>query len=349
VIRFAVIGLGAMGRTHLASLVHHPEAQVSAVCDADPERLAGPLAPGGGNIDTGSAGWSEADPARRADPDEVLVDDSVEAVVVATPSDLHAELSCRALAAGKHVFCEKPMALTSADAERMRSAAAAADRRLMIGHVLRFWGEYAAAAEVVGDGRFGRLRAGSFTRLCETPGYGARSWFQDAARSGGALFDLHVHDSDYALSLLGPPGQIDAAGRTGPSGGYDLVLSRWRYGEGGPDLHLECAWAAGAGSGFAMGFRLYFERGTIDYRSDRKAALRMSGPDGPVEPAVPPAGGYQREMAHFIECIRAGADSEVAPPISSRKAVALTEATAESIRAGRTVEVDLDGPAGGNR
>ena len=152
-LRFGVIGLGFMGRTHLATLALHPQAQVVAVHDVLPERLAGPLAPGGGNIAVGGRSWDESVVRRCASLDELLGDEAIDAVVVATPSDLHAELSCRALSAGKHVLCEKPMALTLEDCDRMLAAARAAGRVLMIGHCIRFWGEYAAATAV---GRTGR-------------------------------------------------------------------------------------------------------------------------------------------------------------------------------------------------
>lgn len=338
-IGFAVIGVGGMGRTHLSSLARHEQAEVVAVHDSDARRIAGSLAPGGVNLETGAKPWDESSVRRCAKLEEVLGDAAVEAVVVATPSHVHAELTRTALGAGKHVFCEKPMALTVGECESMLSAAAAADRRLMIGHVLRFWGEYVAAAEVVRSGRLGELRGLWLSRLCGVPDFGAEGWFLDHARSGGALMDLHVHDVDYALSLLGKPRAIRARGQVGPSGGYDRVFAWYDYGAEGPAAQMEGVWTAGRDAPFVMAFRMYFEAGTIDYRSDRQPALVSFGPDGPLEMDVSAESGYAVEMDHFIGCIARGADSDVAPPPSSRDAVALAVATAESARTGKEVRI----------
>ena len=338
-IGFAVIGLGGMGRTHLSSLAGHGQAEVVAVHDSDPQRVAGSLAPGGVNLETGARPWDESSVRRCAKLEEILRDETAEAVVVATPSHRHAELTRAALAAGKHVFCEKPMALTVGDCEAMLSAAAAADRRLMIGHVLRFWGEYVAAAEVVRSGRLGALRGLWLSRLCGVPDFGAGGWFLDEAKSGGALMDLHVHDVDYALSLLGMPQAIRARGQVGPSGGYDRVFAWYDYGAEAPAVQMEGVWTAGRDAPFVMAFRMYFEQGTLDYRSDRQPALLSFGPDGPLELDVGGESGYAVEMDHFIGCIARGADSDVAPPQSSRDAVALAAATAESIRTGKEVRI----------
>ena len=338
-IGFAVIGLGGMGRTHLSSLARHGQAEVVAVHDSDPQRVAGSLAPGGVNLETGARPWDESSVRRCAKLEEILRDETAEAVVVATPSHRHAELTRAALAAGKHVFCEKPMALTVGDCEAMLSAAAAADRRLMIGHVLRFWGEYVAAAEVVRSGRLGALRGLWLSRLCGVPDFGAGGWFLDEAKSGGALMDLHVHDVDYALSLLGMPQAIRARGQVGPSGGYDRVFAWYDYGAEAPAVQMEGVWTAGRDAPFVMAFHMYFEQGTLDYRSDRQPALLSFGPDGPLELDVGGESGYAVEMDHFIGCIARGADSDVAPPQSSRDAVALAAATAESIRTGKEVRI----------
>ena len=269
-INFAVIGLGGMGRVHLSNLAAHPQVNIAAVHDIDPERLAADLTPSQINLDTGAAGWDEANLRRCQSLAEILDDDSIDAVVIAAPTHLHAELACQALAAGKHVFCEKPMALRPADCESMLAAAERADRRLQIGHVIRFWGEYVAAAEVVRSGVFGPLRGLWLSRLCGVPDWGGDEWFLDHTKSGGALMDLHVHDIDYVLSLLGKPRAIRARGQVGPSGGYDRVFANWDYGADGPIVQAEGVWTAGAKAPFVMAFRMYLE----EARSSSSAAAR---------------------------------------------------------------------------
>ena len=339
-LRFGVIGLGFMGRTHLATLALHPEAQVVAVHDVLPERLAGPLAPGGGNIAVGGRSWDESAVRRCASLDELLGDEAIDAVVVATPSDLHAELSCRALSAGKHVLCEKPMALTLEDCDRMLAAARAAGRVLMIGHCIRFWGEYVAAAELVRSGRYGRLLSLRLSRQCGVPGFGANDWFTDPARSGAVPLDLHIHDVDYALGLLGKPTAVRARGVVGPTGGYHQIAASFDYGPDGPVVELGAGWLPGKAVPFVMAFRMCLEGATLLYSSDAEPAGRLYTDTGPTELPVESRSGYEAEMDHFIQCVQQGRPSPVAPPESSRESVAVVLAELQSIGTGRAVEID---------
>ncbi|MHC4717503.1 MAG: Gfo/Idh/MocA family protein, partial [Planctomycetota bacterium] len=172
-VRFGVIGLGFMGRTHLASVAAHAAGRVVSVHDVEPERLTGPLTPGGGNIETGAGVWDASSVRRCERIEEILDDPEIDAVVAAVPSHLHADVVCAALSAGKHVFCEKPMALTVSDCDRMLASAEQAGKVLMVGHCIRFWGEYAAAAEMVRSGRYGRLETLVLTRYGAIPSFGA--------------------------------------------------------------------------------------------------------------------------------------------------------------------------------
>jgi len=337
--RFGVIGLGFMGRAHLATLAAHPAAGVVAVHDIEPDRLGAELMPGGGNLATGAAAWDPSAVRRCKELTEVL-DDAIDAVVVATPTDLHADMACAALAAGKHVFCEKPMALTVADCDRMLSAAASAGKVLMVGHCLRFWGEYAAAADLVRSGRFGPLRSVRLWRRGGLPDFGARNWFADPKRSGGVVMDLHVHDADYALLLLGVPRAVRARGVAGGAGaGLAEVVASYDYGPSGPVVELSAGWLCGQGVPFVMGFEMALDAATILYASDAEPTLRVYAADGQRVGPVPSGGGYQAEIDHFIRCATAGGASDLADPASSRQAVALAVATAESCRTGQEVRI----------
>ena len=330
-IRFGVVGLGFMGRCHLATLAGLGGAQVVAVHDASGERLAGPLAPDGGNIDTGGAAWDES-AVRRCESLPELLSAGIDAVVLAVPTHLHGELTCAALAAGMHVFCEKPMALDLADCDRMIAAADQAGRVLMIGHCVRFWAEYAAAAEIVRSGRHGRLRSLLMSRYSGLPDFGAGGWFADAGKSGGGLFDLHIHDLDYALMLLGEPAAIRARGQIGPSGGYDHVAASLDYGPDGPVAEIEGGWLAGKVP-FRASFRMCLERATLIYDSDRPQLELYA--DAAEAVSVWPVSGYVAEMQHFVECVGCGSPSEIVPPQSSRQTVAAALAEIRSIRTGR--------------
>ena len=113
-------------------------------------------------------------------------------VDVCLPTDLHAEVTVAALEAGKHVLCEKPMALTVAECDRMVAAAKASGRFLMIAHCIRFWPEYIALKEIVDSGQYGKVTSALFRRISGLPKWS--EWFPNPQRSGGAILDLHIHD-----------------------------------------------------------------------------------------------------------------------------------------------------------
>ncbi len=338
-VRFGVMGLGFMGRAHLATLAAHDRAEVRAVYDPDPHRLSGPLGPDGGNIDTGAGPWDDSHVRRCGSEQELLSDGEIDAVVVAVPSYLHADSVCAALEAGKHVFCEKPMALTLGDCDRMLASARKARRVLMIGHCIRFWPEYVAAAGAVRSGQFGRLRSLLMSRRGGYPGWGGRNWFRDHTKSGGALLDLHIHDVDYALFVLGRPRAVLARGWVGDSGGIDHVVCWYDYGRDGPIVQMEGSWIQGPSAPFVMEFRMYFERASLSYSNRTGASLEVY--DGQGETLeVPQVDGYVAEIDHFIRCVQTGMNSRIVPPESSRLTIELALAEAESIRLGREVALD---------
>ncbi|MEL6616680.1 MAG: Gfo/Idh/MocA family oxidoreductase, partial [Bacteroidota bacterium] len=141
-VRLAQIGVGYWGRNLLRNAAAMPGTNVVAVCDTDPRAL--------------DAARRLAPEARlSSDLDLVLSDASIEAVIVATETPTHAEIAARALEAGKHVFVEKPLAQSVEDAERLVALAEAHDRRLMVGHLLRYHPAYRHVEDLVARGGLG--------------------------------------------------------------------------------------------------------------------------------------------------------------------------------------------------
>ena len=140
-LRIAVIGAGAWGANHVRVVASEPSCELAAIVDRDPDALvrAAAVAPG---------------PTLR-DPDIALADRSIDAVIIATPASTHVPLACAAIAAGKHVLVEKPLALSLADTERL--AAVRADGVVMLGHQMVFHPALVRARELLHAGELGEL------------------------------------------------------------------------------------------------------------------------------------------------------------------------------------------------
>ena len=134
----AVLGAGFMGGTHARAFARIPDVRVIGVSSRSADKAAA-LAQAVG-----------AEPF--TDLLELLHDPRVDAVSITLPTNLHAEVAIAALRAGKHVFVEKPLALTLAACDAVIAAAAEANRVLMVAHVLRFWPEYMAIADLLRRG-----------------------------------------------------------------------------------------------------------------------------------------------------------------------------------------------------
>ncbi|MGH9773300.1 MAG: Gfo/Idh/MocA family protein, partial [Candidatus Acidiferrales bacterium] len=152
-----IFGLGFMGAAHMQAYAKLPNATVAAVCSRNEQALSGDLSAIQGNIAGTAARYDFSSVTKYRDWHDLAADGGIDAVDICAPTDLHAPMALAALAAGKHVFCEKPMALSTTDCDRMMDAAKRNHRVLMIGHVLRFWPEYEALADFVKSARYGRV------------------------------------------------------------------------------------------------------------------------------------------------------------------------------------------------
>jgi predicted dehydrogenase len=346
----AVIGLGFMGRTHVgayqaASLAGLP-CELVAVCDPDPAKRAG-VAGGGGNL--GSATGAEGrlfDPARvrgYAGVDGLLADASVQLVSVCTYTDSHVELAAKAARAGKHVLVEKPVALTSAAVEGLIAQVRGSGRLVMPAMCMRFWPGWDWLTGMVRQGEgceWGRLRSVTFQRLGSGPAWSS-DFYGDAARSGGALFDLHIHDADFVCGLFGPPRRVSSAGS------MNHVTTQYFY-DGGPGVvaapgHVvaEGAWDLAPTAGFRMRYLANFERATAEWDLSRTPALMVHTAAGSSPVPLDGTTGYDGEVRHLVEVIaRGGGEGDLRATLADAALVArVLEAERESLERGGPVGV----------
>ncbi len=338
-INVGIIGLGFMGVTHFEAYRRHPLARVVALCDRSPERRRGEWGEVGGHGRTGvDAPVDLAGIRALADWRELIADPAIDLVDICVRTDLHRELAVAALAAGKHVLLEKPMAANSADARAIRDAAAAAPGFFMVAHCVRFWPEQVVARELVQAGTLGAVREIFMRRLTVRPGWAADNWFANAQASGGAPFDLHIHDVDYLLHLMGRPLRLNAWGEAGPGGGIDVVHAAFDF-AGGTRANVIGGWACPAGFPFTKELFIRGERATLHYNPVAGLPLTLYAEDGISTPELPAGTGYDREIDHLLRAIEAGVPPTVSTAETALASVEMVEREIESLTSGRPVEL----------
>ncbi len=219
-LRVAVAGLGYWGPNIARNFAGMSGAELAWCCDAD---------------DANRARVAAAFPSARftADFNDVLSDDSVDAVALATPVPTHAALAIRALDAGKHCFVEKPMAQSSADAEAVVAAARAAGRTLMVGHLLEYHPGVMKLKELIDGGELGRVLYI----------YGNRLNLGKLRADENALWSLGAHDVSVLLRLAGEePYEVEARGESYMREGIEDVVFCFLRFPSGLAAHLHLSW-----------------------------------------------------------------------------------------------------------
>lgn len=312
-VKVGIVGVGFMGATHVDALTKIKNAELAAVCTRDARASSGDLRHIGGNLNRKLGVYDFSAVRKCADWQELVSDPQLDAVGICLPTDMHASVAVAALSAGKHVFCEKPMALTTADCDRMSAAAEEHNRVLMIGQVLRFWPEYIRLREFVKSGEYGAPLSATLVRRCGMPDWS--KWLPDEKRSGGAVLDLLIHDIDQALWIFGPPHRV-AAKSLGP---MDTLAATLIY-KDGPEVRVQGGWFAAASS-FSMSFQARAERAELELTP---AGLQLSNDLGERKTIQPDeADAYESELAYFVECCRENKKPARCLPEDSARAVKL--------------------------
>lgn len=206
-----LIGAGGFARFVLSAVADLPDVRLVAVTDTDSSRAR--------RLASGYAAEVTKDAAAMLERDEV------EVVLIATPPHTHAEFTFRALAAGRHVFCEKPVALTEADADRVRAAVIASGRAYVVDHVLRYNAILAGIRRLHEEGLLPCVQRLAFENDAADEDLPPGHWFWNDAIRGGILLEHGVHFFDAAAMLLATaPCRVQAISGRRPDGRTDSVV-----------------------------------------------------------------------------------------------------------------------------
>ncbi len=346
-VKIGVIGAG-IGQSHLRGYKQVPQAKIVALCDVNIERATQVAK----DLDLESI-------QIYADYREMLEKAGVDAVSVGLPNYLHAQATIDCLEAGKHVLCEKPLAMNAREAQTMADAAAKSGKKCMVGQVSRFRAESRYLKKLVESGELGRVyyaQAG-FLRKKGIPGYGG--WFTTKEFSGGGpLIDIGVHLLDIAWWLAGKPNPVAVSGVTyaefGPrqqglgawgardlEGTFDvedLAAGLIRF-DNGLTINLEVSWAL-HNRGNTTWCRLFGTEGGLDWDWQDKASIykEINGAEASIALTLEKADNWAGQTGHFVDCILNDTtpDPDVTQGVTMMK---MLEGLYKSAETGREVEI----------
>jgi predicted dehydrogenase len=344
-IRIGIAGVGFMGMIHYLSYQKLKDVKVVALCEQNEKRLTGDWRDIKGNFGPPGAMMDLTGVNTYTQLDEMLADDSVDVVDITLPPALHADIAVKALANGKHVFTEKPMAMTVGDCDRMVAAAKKANRLLIVGHVLPFFPEYTWALRLIRSGEYGKLIGGSFRRVISDPTWLRNYW--EADQVGGPMLDLHIHDAHFIRLAFGIPTSVVTRGSTknGLAKNWHTLFEYPAYA-----VHATSGTIDQQGRGFNHGFEIHLEKATLLFEfaviggegrylceptlldsNGNATPAKLSGGD--------PMDGFEAEMREVTTCIRDNRNSDILGCDLARDAILLCHKQSESLASGEPVAV----------
>jgi predicted dehydrogenase len=346
-IKVGIAGIGFMGMIHYLAYQKVRGAKVAAIATRDPKKRAGDWRGIQGNFGPPGTQMDLKGVAAYAELDEMLADPQLDLIDICLPPDLHATTAMAALKAGKHVLCEKPISLTTAEAQKMVQAAERSGQQLLIGHVLPFFPEYDHARRMIAGGKHGRLLGGHFKRIISDP-----SWlkdFYDPRKVGGPVVDLHIHDAHFIRLLCGMPQAVFSRGR--PRGEVvEFIESQFIF----EDQSLLVSAASGViqqqGRTFTHGFEIHLEWATLLYDFSvigGKPVLSMpltvlDHRGNAVQPKLgsgDPIDAFAAELTETVRAVRTGQPSPLLDGNLARDALVLCHKQTQSCLSGRVVKI----------
>ena len=329
-IRYAVIGLGWFGEKHCEAIAGIPNAELTALCTRNPERLKEVAARFGVK-------------QTYADYHDLLTNEAVDAVSITTMWDQHTAPTLAALSAGKHVFLEKPMASTLEDCGAIVRAGHAAKGSFMVGHICRFNPRYAAAKTAIEEGRIGKIVSMYARRNLP------RGVVSDILNKIGPIIGDGVHDTDLMLWYSGAKivsayaQTLNVTGKKYP----DIGWTMYRFDSGAIRV-LENVWYLPDKTAFQIDERMEIvgTDGAISIH-DTHPNFSVTDKDGwhSLDTTYWPsihgvrAGALRDELSYFINCITQGNKPAIITPEESMAAVAACLAAEKSAADGETVKL----------
>ena len=299
-IKVGLIGCGFMGAMHANCYRAIDGVELVAVADI--------------RRDKAEAIAGSSDVKIYSDGMELIEAGGLDIIDVCLPTFLHAKYAMAAMEAAKYVFVEKPVALTNDEAAAMIEKAKATGAQVQVGQVIRFWDEYVEFKNIYESGKYGKIVNANFRRISPRPDWGWNDWLLDNSLSGGAAQDLHVHDIDYVLSLLGQPKKFYTM-KNNIGEGNSYVNTFMIYDDA--VVGVEGTWDLPGCYPFTASFRVVLEKAVIEnaggkfmlYADGKASEIKIEKVElatSNVGGNISDLGGYYNELLYFTDRAKAG-------------------------------------------
>lgn len=304
--KIVVVGFGFMGVTHTINILQNPNLQLAAIVDKNAEQVPEKLQENLGNFSTGSLSLSDiANVKIYSDFADCLKAENPDACIISVHTALHYEMAKLALINDSHVFVEKPFCLDVSQGEELIELAQSRNKTLMIGQVVRFMPAYEKLKALIDSKELGEIEFLSMSRFSGVPTWGQwKEKQKDFGSSGGALFDLVIHDIDFAQWVCGIPDEVNSTTLPGKLSNYDYVSAFWSYDnkslivkiEGGNTFHSVYPFQAGFSARFANASILFSGK-------DPDNIIVTTDTDIRLIPVGDANQGFAKELNYFVDSI----------------------------------------------
>ena len=332
-----IVGIGFMGVTHFKAINKVKGGKVTAIFTRDEKKLGGDWRQVQGNFG-GSGGRQDLRGiATHSSIDGLLTDSRVDLIDICLPTPMHEEWTLKALAAGKHVLLEKPIALDIKAAARMIAAAKKHRLHFMVAHVLRYFPEFKLIKDLVESGTHGPVLAAHFKRVISRP-----AWWSPKliGRTGGPAIDLHIHDADFVQYLFGMPTAVSATGYVGRGKTVEHQTTAYHFAGKARSVTAQAGWLSQRGCSFEHGYDIYFERATVKFNSSWGQPPVLLSHDGKRRKLrVSSVDGFVGELQEAVDAVRHNRPSQILSAKSARDSLRLCLLEIRSVKSGRKVRV----------
>lgn len=303
-VQVGVIGYGFMGRTHVSAYQRAQRdgyaCKLFGVADSGLQSLSQSVHTQG-NISANDQEQDLTDVQFFQDAQELIAHPEIDLISICTHTDTHVDLAIQALNAGKHVLVEKPVALDPASVKRLSAVANASSLVCVPAMCMRFWPAWERIRELIHSKAFGPVRSAAFHRLGCRPNWSV-GFYEDQARSGGVLYDLQIHDTDFIVNCFGIPDEVMSMG----DGMHLSTL--YRYADKPVHVLAHAAWDHQPSVGFQMKCAIVFEDALIDFDINRESQLMSYQGDDATPIELNDLSGYDGEVRYVLDRITSNTD-----------------------------------------